>query len=115
IAGTTVKVRDSAGTERLAPLFFVSPTQVNYQIPPGTLNGTVTMTITSGAGNVSKGTVQIAAVSPGLFTANRTGQGLAAAMALRVKPDNRQIYEPIVRFDPAQNKLVAIPIDLGPS
>lgn len=29
LAGTTVKVRDSFGTERLASLFFVSPTQVN--------------------------------------------------------------------------------------
>ena len=33
LAGTTVKIKDSAGIERLAPLFFVSPTQVNYQIP----------------------------------------------------------------------------------
>ena len=30
LGGTTVKVRDGAGFERVAPLFFVSPTQVNY-------------------------------------------------------------------------------------
>jgi len=36
LAGTVVRVRDSAGTQRDAPLFFVSPTQVNYQIPAGT-------------------------------------------------------------------------------
>ncbi|MEK7830404.1 MAG: hypothetical protein AAB401_04915, partial [Acidobacteriota bacterium] len=29
LAGTTVKVRDSANVERQAPLFFVAPTQVN--------------------------------------------------------------------------------------
>src|SRR5262245_39385422 len=29
LAGTTVKVKDSAGVERLAPLFFVSPGQIN--------------------------------------------------------------------------------------
>src|SRR5262249_17822038 len=39
LAGTTVKVKDSAGAERLAPLFSVSPTQVNYQIPVGTAAG----------------------------------------------------------------------------
>ena len=35
LAGTTVKVKDSLGAERLAPLFFVSPGQINYQIPTG--------------------------------------------------------------------------------
>lgn len=30
LAGTTVKVKDSANVERLAQLFFVSPGQVNY-------------------------------------------------------------------------------------
>src|SRR5262245_38141360 len=36
LAGTTVKVSDSAGATRDAPLFFVAPTQVNYLIPAGT-------------------------------------------------------------------------------
>ena len=36
LLGTTVRVRDSQSVTRLAPLFYVSPTQVNYQIPPGT-------------------------------------------------------------------------------
>jgi len=35
LAGTTVRVRDSAGVERLGPLFFVSAGQINYQLPPG--------------------------------------------------------------------------------
>jgi hypothetical protein len=34
LAGTKVSVKDSAGTERLAPLFFVAPSQVNFLIPP---------------------------------------------------------------------------------
>jgi len=38
---------------------------------------------------------------------------LAAAVVLRVRPDNSQVYEPMVRFDPAQNRFVAIPIDLS--
>ncbi len=114
LAGTTVKARDSAGVERLAPLFFVSPTQVNYQIPPGTANGAATVTITSGDGKVSAGAIQIATVAPGLFSANVSGQGVAAAVALRVRQDGAQSYEPVAQFDPAQNKFVAAPIDLGP-
>jgi uncharacterized protein (TIGR03437 family) len=114
LAGTTVKVRDGAGSERLAPLFFVSSTQINYQIPAGTTTGSATITVTSGDGAVSSGATQIAAVAPGLFTANASGQGVAAAVALRIKADGTQSYEPVARFDQAQNKFVPIPIDLGP-
>ncbi len=114
LAGTTVKVKDSAGTERLAPLFFVAPSQINYQIPPGTANGAAAVTVTSGDGEVSTGAMQIVPVAPGLFSVNASGQGLAAAVALRVRADGSQSYEPIARFDSAQNKFVAVPIDLGP-
>jgi uncharacterized protein (TIGR03437 family) len=115
IAGTRVQVRDSQNVTRLAPLFFVAPTQVNYQIPPGTANGAATVTITSGDGSVSIGSITITTVAPSLFSASATGQGLAAATALRVKADGSQSFEAIGRFDPQQNKFVAIPIDLGPA
>ncbi|MGH9847357.1 MAG: serine hydrolase [Blastocatellia bacterium] len=114
LAGTTIKVRDSAGRDAAASLFFVSPTQINYLLPSGTANGQATVTITSGAGAVSAGTVQIAAVAPGLFTADASGRGLAAATVLRVKADGAQSFEPVAQFDAAQNKFVAVPIDLGP-
>ncbi len=115
LAGTTVKVKDSAGVERLAPLFFVSPAQVNYQIPQGTATGTATITITSGDGTVSTGTAQIAAVAPGLFTANADGQGVLAAVVLRVRADGSQSYEAVARYDETQRKMVAVPVDLGPT
>ncbi len=114
LGGATVKVRDSAGTDRLAPLFFVSPTQINYPIPAGTATGAAMVTITTGDSIASAGTVQIASVAPGLFTANASGQGFAAAMALRVKADGTQSFEPVARFDATQNKFVAALIDLGP-
>ncbi|MDQ3013791.1 MAG: hypothetical protein M3X11_24190, partial [Acidobacteriota bacterium] len=94
--------------------FFVAPAQVNYLIPAGTAAGVATVTITSGDGTVSTGVVQIVAVAPGLFSANASGQGLAAATVLRVKADGSQVYEPVVRFDQTQNKIVAVPIDVGP-
>ena len=115
LAGTTLKVRDSAGTERDAPLFFVSPTQINYFVPAGTATGTATITVSSGDGVLSVTTVRINNVAPGVFTANASGHGIAAAVALRIKADGTQIFEPISRFDPAQGQLVAIPIDLGPA
>jgi uncharacterized protein (TIGR03437 family) len=114
LGGTQVLVKDSAGVERLAPLFYVSPGQVNYLMPGETATGEATVIITSGDGSVSVGTVQIAAVAPGLFAANANGQGVAAALALRVKSDGSQSYEPVAAYDPAQNKFVARPVDLGP-
>ncbi len=114
LAGTTVRVRDITGTERLAPLFFVSPTQVNYQIPAGTVLGQASITITSSDRSVSSGAAQITAVAPGLFAADASGQGLAAAVGLRLKANGSWQFEPVVQFDAAQNKFVAVPIDLGP-
>jgi uncharacterized protein (TIGR03437 family) len=114
LAGTSVKVRDSVGVERLAPLFFVSPSQVNYVIPTGTIVGAAAITITSGDGDISSGSAQITTVAPGLFTANANGQGVAAALALRIKADGARQFEPVSQFDAAQNKFVATPINIGP-
>ncbi len=115
LANTRVSVQDSAGTTRDAPLFFVSPAQVNYLMPAGTANGTATITITNGDGRISLGAAQIASVGPGLFAANADGRGVAAANVLRVKADNSNIYESAAAvFDAAQNRFVARAIDLGP-
>jgi hypothetical protein len=53
LAGASVKITDSQGTERLAPLFFVSPGQINYQVPPGTASGTALLTVTSSEGRIN--------------------------------------------------------------
>src|SRR5262249_33906317 len=103
------------GIERNAPLFFVSPTQINFQVPPGSAVGNASITVISGFGSSSSGQFQIAAVSPGLFTADATGKGTAAAVVLRIKSDGSQTYESVTVFDPTRNALVPLPIDLGPA
>ncbi len=113
LAGTTVKVRDSASFERLAPLFFVSPGQINYLVPAGTANGAATVTVTSSDATISTGTINIVSVAPGLLSANANGQGVAAGVVLRVKADNSQVIEPLVTFDAAQNRFVAVPLDVS--
>jgi uncharacterized protein (TIGR03437 family) len=113
LAGTRVTVRDSAGIERLASLLFVSPTQVNYLMPAETAAGLATVTIASGDGNVFSEAVEIAPAAPGLFVANADGQGVAAAVALRVKAGGSTSYEPVAQFDVAQGRYVATPVSLG--
>jgi uncharacterized protein (TIGR03437 family) len=113
LAGVSLKVTDSAGTERLASLFFVSPGQINYLIPAGTITGQATLTVTNADGAVASGEAQIAAVAPGLFSANASGQGVANAFVLRVKANGAQSYEPVAQFDSMQKRFVPAPIDLG--
>ncbi|MFN7928850.1 MAG: hypothetical protein U0Y68_13050 [Blastocatellia bacterium] len=111
LLGTTVSVTDSAGITRLAPLFYVSPTQVNYQIPFATAPGKATVTITSGAGSTSVGLIDLVTVAPGLFSATSDGKGYAAAQVQRVTTDNKQTIEEIVSFDPVKGQFVPLPID----
>lgn len=115
LAGTTVNVRDSAGTTRAAALFFVSATQLNFQIPSGTAAGAATITVANSAGVISAGNVTIANVAPGLFSANASGNGVAAAVVLRVRGDGSQQFEALARFDVTMSRFVAVPIDLGAS
>jgi uncharacterized protein (TIGR03437 family) len=114
LAGTTVRVRDSAGMERFAPLFFVSEGQVNYQMPTGTAPGNATVIIANENNVISTGGARIVEVAPGLFTANASGQGLPAALAQRLRDNTTVAYEPVARFDTMQNRFVPVPIDLGP-
>ncbi|MGE0126704.1 MAG: hypothetical protein AB7U82_01270 [Blastocatellales bacterium] len=112
--GTTVKVKDSKGVERLAPLFFVSTYQINYEIPAGTSPGPAVVTVNRSNEIAALSALSVARAAPGLFAADGTGQGVAAAVALRVKADNTQTYEPISQYIPALRRHVPIPIDLGP-
>lgn len=116
LLGTIVRVRDKLGFERLAPLFFVSPNQVNFLLPAGTALGKAIITITAtpgGQSTTSSTTVLIEHAAPGLFAASASGQGTAAAIVVRVKADGAQSFEPVVRLDEF-GRLVAVPIDLGP-
>ncbi len=74
--GTTVYVNGEA-----ARLFFVSDGQVNYLIPSGTIAGPASVVIVAKDGTVSRGTVNIAASAPGIFTRTATGAGAPAAVA----------------------------------
>jgi uncharacterized protein (TIGR03437 family) len=109
LGGTTLSVRDSASTTRQAPLFFVSPTQINYQVPNGTAAGAATVTIANGTGGTSTGSITVASVSPGVFTVTQNGAGLAAAQVQRVTPANVQTYEDIAQL--TGGTWSAIPID----
>lgn len=113
LGGVVVKVKDSANVERDSPLFFVSSGQINFLVPTGTANGQATMTVFRDGTAIAAGTITVENVTPGLFTANSSGQGAPAAVLLRVKADGTQIYESVAQYDQAQANFVATPIDFG--
>ena len=80
LAGASITVQDSAGIERFAPLFFVSPNQMNYQIPPGASPGPAVLKFNNGAGGIVSGSATIAPSAPSIFTLDSSGAGAAAAI-----------------------------------
>src|SRR5262249_20232040 len=115
LGGTTVNVEDSAGSSRLAPLLYASPGQVNYQIPPETALGRGVLTVTNGDGDIASGIIEVARVSPGIFTANANGAGVPAALALHVKENGSESHEMVAEYDQTRRMFVPKPIDLGPT
>ncbi len=117
LAGTSIKIKDEAGVERDAPLFFVSPNQINFQVPPGvsaqSTFPTASIKIMRNGAVVKEGNLSITDFQPAFFTADASGKGLPAAVLYRLKANGTDSYEPISRFDPVQNKLVAVPIEFG--
>lgn len=111
--GVQVMVRDALGTTRAAPLFFVSPGQINFQIPPGTTAGSAFIYALRNSSAVGQGDVTIATVVPSLFAANADGQGVPAGYAILQKQDNSQTLRAIAQLNGTSGKFEAIPIDLG--
>jgi uncharacterized protein (TIGR03437 family) len=111
--GTTLVILDSTGKHTPAPLLFVSPGQINFQVPAGVALGPGTATITGAGGTVSTASIDLASVAPGIFAANRNGQGVATAVALRLKPGGEMQYEQLTQFDPGRGMYVPLPLDFG--
>jgi uncharacterized protein (TIGR03437 family) len=113
LAGTQVRVTDSAGIERMAPLFFVAPTQVNFLVPAEAPPGLSTVTVLRGGQPVANTDMRVQAVSPGLFTANADGQGAPAAIATRIAPDGTQSHQLVFRCGAAAGTCEPVPIEMG--
>ena len=110
-SSAAVVVTDAGGTARPATVSYASSSQVNFRVPPGTAAGSAAISISSG-GTVTTVPAKIAAVSPGIFQLNTSA--LAAALVVRVKPDQSQSFENVYQLG-ANNTVVPAPIDLAGS
>jgi uncharacterized repeat protein (TIGR01451 family) len=92
VGGTTVTVNG-----RPAQIFFVSPSQVNFLVPPQTELGTADVIVTNSEGFPSRGSVTTLRSAPGVFT--KSGDGTGEALAL----NSDTLQE--APFDPSEGKL----------
>jgi uncharacterized protein (TIGR03437 family) len=109
LGGTTVTITDSKGTAALAPLFYVSPAQVNFAAPASLALGQATVTVKSGDGSTRNGPATIVDVQPAVFTFNAAG--LVAGSIVRAT-DSGQVVENVYAVDGAGN-VVAAPVDVS--
>ncbi len=114
LAGVSITVRGASDIERQAPLFFVSPYQVNFLIPADTAIGKALVTIYNGKDKIFNSQIEIKQVSPGFFTADGSGKGVPVGQALRIKQNSQPQSEPLSMMDSTQTRIIARPIDLGP-
>ena len=113
LGGTTVTITDANGNTLQAPLYFVSPGQINMLVPSTAALGLATLTVTNSQGASASTVILITRTSPGLFTATQNGSGTAAALVQRVRAsDGSQSVEPVVTFDSNGNPVPA-PINVG--
>ncbi len=109
---TSVSIEDAKGNVTSAPLFFVSPNQVTFEVPASVAAGTATVTVTSPGSTQAASNVVIAPVAPAVFTVN--GNGLIGGFATRISSTGTQTVEPAYAVN-AQGSFSAAPINMGSS
>jgi len=82
LAGASVSITDSAGAKFAAPLYLVSPGQINYLIPAGAAIGKAAVTVTT-SGGMLQGALLVSNVAPAIATASADGKGVPAAQVYR--------------------------------
>jgi hypothetical protein len=114
LAGTTIEVTDAAGVQRLAQLSFVSSGQINFLIPTNTAAGLATVTVTNSFGATASTIIVVSPTSPGLFSQDSSGSGLAAGQYIVVHADGSQTNpNQIAQYNSATGQWVAVPIVAG--
>jgi uncharacterized protein (TIGR03437 family) len=106
LGGLQVTVTDARGTARLAPLYYVSPTQLLYLIPAGTTPGAAQVAI-----GALRHTIQVAETAPSIYSASQNGQGVAAATFVRVSARGERTEG--LLFDANTKAAVPIPVAAG--
>ncbi len=111
LGGVTLAMTDASGARQDVPLLYVSPTQINFEVPDGTAPGTATFDLNGAAQQSFSAMVQ--AVAPALFTMSGSGSGVAAALAVEVQANHPEAQTPVPLFRCGNSGCAAVPVNLG--
>jgi uncharacterized protein (TIGR03437 family) len=115
LGGVRVTVTDRNQREVAARMLFVSPEQVNFLTSVSVSAGPGTVKVVGPNGELrASGLVQIEQVAPSLFAANFDGQGVAAAIAVRVGSDGSQQVEDVFQCGSQGAPCTPVELRLGP-
>lgn len=112
LGGSSATVIDADGAEHPLQYFFAGPTQLNLYLPAGISVGPARLRVETEGGR-SEADLMIGSAAPGLFSANATGMGVAAAVWLLVRADGSRESGFVFRVDEETQEIVADPVPLG--
>lgn len=112
ISTVSVVMVDNIGTQRTCQVVSISLQQAICLVDPAIKPGLAVVSVASSGRPAGTGFVHVAQVAPGLFSADATGQGLAAGNAIS-KVGAATFTSPLAVLDPVTNTWIAQPIDLA--
>jgi len=112
LAGASVSITDSAGTKFAAPLYLISPGQINYLVPAAARIGKAAVTVTTSSGTL-QGSLLISNVAPAIVTASSDGKGVPAAQVFRLNAAGMTSLQ--LAFMGSAGAYVPAPINLSAS
>lgn len=113
LSGTAVTVTDNRGNSRLAELYYVSPTQINFIIPASMPNGPGTVTVTEAGGPTFVSAITLGTMDPGVFFRGTAQQAIAAALVLDQPPTGPAVTSYTASYDAPSQTWSAAPIVLN--
>jgi len=112
LGGVSVELIEANGTRHQAQVLFVSPTQINWLVPAGLAPGEAAVLIRGDrSALLATERLGIQRVSPGLFSADASGNGAAAALAVQSAPDGGQTIQ--ATFECMGGVCATVPIAFG--
>ncbi len=111
LANVQVRVTPLSGSPSMAELFFVSPEQINFVMSAISANGAIKIEVLKSGSVVATGSVLALGTQPGIFTADFSGSGVAAAYV--VQDVNGEQMRSLTYTETAPGMVEGNPIDLS--
>ncbi len=110
LGGVEALLVDALGFRRPLELLVVAPGQINAILPGSLTQGAGFVQVSVPGDPLTEEPVTVQSVSPGVFAANASGTGIAAAAAVRIEEDGAQTPLQVLQ---GAGPITGFPIDIG--